>query len=303
MDLLNILVQEIVNLNIKDKLKIAQYIYKRTGQIFEYDPNWLFSDNEEKNNLRNRKLDIRNITDCNITCFTWANLYNELLHMFNIVSKVKYVYEGSSIPVHAYVEIYYSGRIYMADLTASYIDMIGIKYGLDTYYNCQLSKKTPNSNYEFDFVGEDVYQKNIDLENLIISLKAKLDALKNNCSDEGIYIYQVYKEIENLIRLVKVNTGYVIGTKYIQSLLKMFLDEDYLTKIIYFYNKEKSVFIAVHQVLVGSKTHYFAYEKIGDNYEMHEIDERQVELYYNLYSYKLSKDLKSDTISNVYRLK
>lgn len=303
MDLLSILVEEITALNITDKLKIAQYIYKRTGEIFEYDPNWIFSSKEEKDILRNKKVDIRNVTDFNITCFSWSRLYNELLHAFNIVSKIKYVYEDSDIPSHANVEVYINGRIFIADLTASYIDMVGIKCGLDTYYNCQLSKKSLDSNYEFSFVDEDIYKKDLNLENLIVSLKEKLEGIKRSCSDRSRYIYIVYKEIENLIKLVKVHTGYVIGCKYIQSLLKIFLKEDYLTSIIYFYDRPKGIFIAVHQVEVDGVMHYFSYESSSDGYVMREIDDKQVEVYYYLYSYKLSKDLKNNSLSNVYRLK
>lgn len=303
MNLLSILVEEITALNITDKLKIAQYIYKRTGEIFEYDPNWIFSSKEEKDILRNKKVDIRNVTDFNITCFSWARLYNELLHAFNIVSKIKYVYEDSDIPSHANVEVYINGRIFIADLTASYIDMVGIKCGLDTYYNCQLSKKSLDSDYEFSFVDEDIYKKDLNLENLIISIKEKLDGIKRSCSDKNRYIYIVYKEIANLIRLVKVHTGYVIGCKYIQSLLKIFLKEDYLTSIIYFYDKSKGIFIAVHQVEVGGVMHYFACENSESGYDMQEIDEEQVNIYYMLYLYKLSKDLKNNSLSNVYRLK
>ncbi len=313
MDLLGILKQEIAELKLTDKLKIAQYIYKRTGELFEYDPLWIFSTVEEREQLRNKRLDIRNVNDFDITCFSWANLYNELLHAFNIVSRVKYIEEDVSDsksktmvkkPVHAYVEVFFNGRIYMADLTASYKDMIGIKYGLDTYYNCQLSRKSYDKKYEFEYVGEDVYQKNINVEELIANLKSGLSELEKNSNSREEYIYQVYKRVGEIISVIKANTGYVIGVKYVQALLKMFLGENHLMQNIYFYNKDKSIYIAVHQVIVGRTTHYFAYEKTSDNtYEMHEISPSQVDAYFEIYSYKLSKDLKSVCMNNVSRLK
>lgn len=304
MDLLEALKQEISSLGLTDKLKIAQYIYKRTGDLFEYDPLWIFSSVEERENLRHKKIDIRNVTDFDITCFSWSNLYNELLRSFNIVSRVKYVEEevsnGNSTikkPVHAYVEVFLNGRIYRADLTASYKDMIGIKYGLDTYYNCQISKASYEENYDFSYVEKDVYQKDTNTESLLEDLKIELEELKKKCRSKEEFSYFVYQKVGELINVLKANTGYVIGAKYIQALLKMFLGDEHLLQNIYFYNKEKSVYIAVHQVTVDRITHYFAYKKMPDgSYEMHEITPEMVELYYDMFSYKLSKDLKSSCL-------
>lgn len=299
MNLLEILKQEITDLGLKDKLKIAQYVYRRTGELFEYDPLWIFSSQEEKKPLKNKKIDIRNVTDFDITCFSWAVLYNELLHEFNIVSKVKYVKEEDNDlePTHAYVEVYLDGRVYKADLTASYTDMIGIKYGLDTYYNCQIFKKPHEEKYSFAYVGEDIYQKDKGVERQLEVLKAELEELKKTCRTKDEFSYFVYQKIGDFINTVKASTGYVIGVKYVQALLRLFLGNEHLMQNIYFYNKEKSIYIAIHQITVGSTTHYFAYRKMQEgNYEMHEVTPETVELYYNLYSYKLSKDLKSNCL-------
>lgn len=299
MNLLEILRQEITDLGLKDKLKIAQYIYRRTGELFEYDPLWIFSSQEEKKPLKNKRIDIRNVTDFDITCFSWAVLYNELLHAFNIVSKVKYVKETETDqePSHAYVEVYLDGQVYKADLTASYTDMIGIKYGLDTYYNCQIFKKPSEEKYNFAFVGEDVYQKDANVEERLDTLKAELEELKRKCGSKEEFSYYVYQKIGDFINSVKASTGYVIGTKYVQALLRLFLGNEHLLQNVYFYNKEKSIYIAVHQITVGRITHYFAYRKTQEgNYEMHEVTPETVELYYNLYSYKLSKDFKSSCL-------
>ncbi len=306
MDLLGALKQEIASLGLTDKLKIAQYIYKRTGDLFEYDPLWIFSSVEERENLRKKKIDIRNVTDFDITCFSWAILYNELLHAFSIVSRVKYVEEevfdpirkvSIKKPVHAYVEVFFNGRVYRADLTASYKDMIGIKYGLDTYYNCQISKKPYEDKFDFSYVDEDVYQKDSNTESLLEQLKKELEEIQKKCRSKEEYSYYVYQKIGDFINALKVSTGYVIGVKYVQALLKMFLGDEHLLQNVYFYNRDKSVYIAIHQVTVGRITHYFAYKKTPEgNYEMHEVTPEVVELYYSMYSYKLSKDLKNTLI-------
>lgn len=309
MDLLGTLKQEIASLRLTDKLKIAQYIYKRTGDLFEYDPLWIFSSVEERENLRKKKIDIRNVTDFDITCFSWSVLYNELLHAFSIASRVKYVEEevfdpirkiSIKKPVHAYVEVFLNGRVYRSDLTASYKDMIGIKYGLDTYYNCQISKKSYEDKFDFSYVDEDVYQKDSNVESFLEQLKKELEEIKKKCRSKEEYSYYVYQKIGAFINTLKVSTGYVIGVKYVQALLKMFLGDEHFMQNIYFYNRDKSVYIAIHQVTVGRITHYFAYKKTSEgNYEMHEVTPEVVELYYSMYSYKLSKDLKNCLIPSL----
>lgn len=311
MDLLGTLKQEIQDKKLTNKLKIAQYIYRRTGELFEYDPLWIFSTPEEREQLRNKKLDIRDINDFAITCFSWSYIYNELLHQFGIVSRIKYVTEevmenGETVkkPVHAYVEVIQGGRIYRADLTVSYTDMIGIKYGLNTYYNCQLFIDPKNQKNGFEDIGEDVYQKNLNVEELINNLKRELESLKKESTSREEYTYHVYQRVGEVINIIKANTGYVIGAKYIQALLKLFLGNDHLLQNTYFYNKDKSIYIAVHQIDVGKDRHYFAYEKTSDgNYEMHEINKELVDAYFMLYSYKFSKDLKSTYLNNLPRLK
>ena len=80
----------------------------------------------------------------------------------------------------------------------------------------------------------------------------------------------------------------------------MFLGDEHLLQNVYFYNRDKSVYIAIHQVTVGRITHYFAYKKTPEgNYEMHEVTPEVVELYYSMYSYKLSKDLKNTLIQTL----
>jgi len=145
--------------------------------------------------------------------------------------------------------------------------------------------------------GKDVYQKDSNTESLLEQLKKELEEIQKKCRSKEEYSYYVYQKIGDFINALKVSTGYVIGVKYVQALLKMFLGDEHLLQNVYFYNRDKSVYIAIHQVTVGRITHYFAYKKTPEgNYEMHEVTPEVVELYYSMYSYKLSKDLKNTLI-------
>lgn len=294
MNLVGVLSSEIDRLNLTDKLEIAQYIYKRTGELFKYDPLWIFASSDELDALRNKNIDIFNVEDFDITCFSWSKIYHNLLSHFGIPSRVKYIYneENGDIPTHAYVEVYIGGKAYLSDLTASYKDMMGIKYGLDTYYNCQLAKTYYDDKYTFDNTPVNVYQKNIDVENMLDDLKERVKMADRTLTSMEEFTYIVYHYVSEFINDVKAHTGYVIGIKYIQSLLRTFLGSSYLMQNIYFYDRELGVYIAVHQVPVDGIMHYFAYKlKDADIYEFKEISIDEVNEYFRKYSYKLSRDL------------
>ena len=74
LDLLALMKKEINELQIKDKKGIKNHIYYRTGEIFNYDPLYIFSDEGKKAELREIRLDITEIKDFNVNCYTWAHL-------------------------------------------------------------------------------------------------------------------------------------------------------------------------------------------------------------------------------------
>lgn len=294
MDLVEVLTSELDKLNLTDKLQIAQYIYRRTGELFKYDPLWIFANDDELEDLRNKEIDINNVEDFDITCFSWSKLYHKLLRHFNIPSRVKFIYNNrcGDTPTHAYVEVYINGKAYLADLTASYKDMMGIKFGLDTYYNCQLAKTYYNDKYTFDNTPDTIYKKNIDVEKMLENLKEKVKKADRLLTSMDEFTYIVYHYISEFINEIKAHTGYVIGIKYIQLLLKTFLGSSYLMQNIFFFDREQGIYVAVHQVPVDGIMHYFAYKlKDADIYEFKEISIEEVNDYFKKYDYKLSRDL------------
>lgn len=254
MNLLSILNKEINELGLTNKFKIAQYIYIRIGQLFEYDPLCFFSTSKEKEILKHRKVDINNVTDFDITCFSWAHMYAEILQIFGINAEVKYLekpfYNKETMTIdrrtsHAYVELSIDNRIYIADLIVSLNDMLNIKLGLSTTYNCQYSKKCEVDPYEFSEVGKDIYQEKRDVKDTLEYVKNELMVLKNSLNTE-MYIYKIFEVVEGLSKIIKVNSGYAVGMKYIDFLLQTFISKDYEPDKIYFYDKERQIYITVY---------------------------------------------------------
>lgn len=113
MDLIKILKYELSELQLTDKFQIARYIYVRTGELFNYDPLYEIldcNDQEEKFELINKRVDIHNVTDFNIVCYSWANMYKDLLSEFGINAKV------IESPFHSHVIFSINDKKYTADL-------------------------------------------------------------------------------------------------------------------------------------------------------------------------------------------
>lgn len=80
MNLLELLKKELENYGKNwSTLEKAQYLYVRTGELFQYDDRWLFATNNKlKDEILNKKIDIDNILENKIVCKAWSILYKEL---------------------------------------------------------------------------------------------------------------------------------------------------------------------------------------------------------------------------------
>ena len=127
MNLLEVLKNEINSLHITDKEIIKNYIFRRTGEIFNYNPLWSYGNAVDKINIRNTKVDIKNVQNLNIVCFEWADYYVSLLNAFDI--EAKSVGNNS----HKYVIVKINNKLFIEDLTKDGEDFIRIKYGFELY--------------------------------------------------------------------------------------------------------------------------------------------------------------------------
>lgn len=288
MNLLELLRKEIVSHNITEPLKIAQYIYVRTGELFEYDPLWLFATKEEKEIIKNKKIDIENVTDFKIVCFTWARMYTRLLHAFGIVARVKNIPETDKKEAHANVEVLINGNTYIADITALNKDLECIKFGMDTHYNCQIYKKVYEEKYHFAEVGNDVYTRNIKMEDILKRIKDELkDKYKDKKLNKDEFVYIVYKLICTIMSFPRKNVGFVSGTKFIRDILKASIGDSYIPYNIHYYDKEKNIYIGVYLIIKNGDKHYFAYQKSNEGtYSMNEITEDELRTIKYMYSSK-----------------
>ena len=265
MNLLEMIKQEIVNLGLTDKLEIAYYLYRRTGEIFEYDLSFIYKEKSEQEKYKSYIPDDEHITDKNKVCFTWAKSYINLLNCFGIKAKYK------DSKRHAYVEILIDNHIIKADLMIMGADIMLTKVGLrprnfKCLQNKELIKKVENSLLQKGIISLDM-EKNINNSFKILStfknyLKNKMG---KNYKEE--YVYGVFRKIEELVDSVDNDLGEVSGTKFISYLLDVFLWDNDKPIETFFYNQETGVYIKLYLVKrKDGNPYYYAYQKMNDEH-------------------------------------
>lgn len=288
MDIVDKIKNEINELKLVNKLQIARYIYRRIGQLFQYDPSWFFVTNEEREKLKNDTIDIHNVKEKNINNFSWSTMYVEILKEFGIEAKVEYeqgkIYNADlgayyMKNVNSYVDINIDGTTYKAALTKNLNDLIAVKFGLNTKYNCETSNEPKPQTKE---------------ELRIARLKETLEAIKKDQKfKEDEYTYQVFRCIENSANLSKFNVGYVEGKSYIESLARELISDDFEPFNICFYDVEGERYISTYIVSVNNTNVFFSCEKqLSGLYGFVEIPKERMDFYFQNLDYVLSDNLK-----------
>ena len=168
-DLLQILELEINLLRLrKNKYAIARYIYIRLGELFCYDANLAYANDLQRRYIRNKRINIRCVTDFDIVCDAYSYMYVELLNHFNIDAEIV------DNVVHVYVVYTIDDKTYLADLTTGNIDITRIKFGMKPIYNRQILPVAPKEDKTFDEIDKCIYFNDITTEKVLAYLKQEL---------------------------------------------------------------------------------------------------------------------------------
>ena len=247
MNLLAMMKQEVSELHLTDKLEIAYYLYMRTGQLFEYDPLWGLADSLELYKIKNKQIDIENITDRYLVCFTWSNLFKALLKSFSIEAFIK------SDSSHAYVIVTISDKNYSFDLTKDYEDLMLIKFGFPSKNNHEIVNGKVLEESIFGSVEN--HEQELHLKNAKKYFEMK--KVEFHMSEED-YIYILFKWLEKNICSLCSKAGDVSGNAYVRYVLKFMLGEEYKPHYAKFYNKSTRYFFRVYSIERAGKTYFFS---------------------------------------------
>lgn len=292
MDLLAMMQKEITELQLTDKVAIKDHIYRRTGEIFKYDPLWTFASNEREK-LRQKRIDIRNVTDFELTCYSWAHAFKDLLLEFLIPARVSVKND------HAYVESFIYGETYFSDLMLNLEDIKRIKFGMNTINNFKLTNNKTSQASNRATENNDATSFNAEV--LLQKFKPKLDTLKSKINYDQ-YVYYTFQIAEFFINnyFAKTDIGYVSGLKFICQLLQTFISNNYAPYNTHFFDIENKIYKEVYSIPFNGNIKYFAYEQNDEGvYNLHEISKEMIDSYMNKYysmrSYNLSLQKKSQS--------
>lgn len=273
MDLLAAMQQEIEDLHLKDEISIIDHLYRRTGEIFEYDSRFDFQTREKAFEIveyeNQKEVNIHFIEEFEILCTRWAKIFVKLLEAFSIKAEV---IKMDMFLKHRYVRIFLSsGRTIIADLMIGLEDLVNIKLG----------KKVTNLCFEDDEnkkaikKDEKIEQSERKLENYLNQKKLEIEQ-KNLSSSEKLYQY--FKIIELIINTPRPNVRYSSGCEILSRMLFYFLEKRYLD-FTEFYNIEENRFARIYTMQKNFESIYFSYEECENKcFEFHEKTLEEIKL-------------------------
>lgn len=270
--------KEIEELQLVDKVAIKDHIYRRTGEIFKYDPAWTFA-SDEREKLRQKRVDIRNISDLYITCYSWAYMFKDLLASFLIPAVVKIKDD------HAYVESYIYGETYFSDLMLNLEDIKRIKFGMKSIHNFRLTNNKLYQASNSININNSSDTNSFNTEILLEQFKQRLDNLKSKMNYDQ-YVYQTFKIAEIFINnfFSKPNIGFISGIKFICHLLQTFISNNYAPYNTHFFDVERGVYKEIYSIPLNENIKYFAYEQNDDGiYKLHEVSKETIDSYMNTF--------------------
>lgn len=272
MNLLKMMKQEVATLQLTDKKSIQDFLYRRMGEIFSYDPLIMFCATEERKILCKERINIKNVEKFTINCFSWAFLFVDLLKEFDISAEVKTIRKGTS-KEHAYVESTINDEIYLLDLMAKFEDITRIKYGFPTIFNLKISN---NSNISTQNQMEKGHSNKelISLEVFVEALKKKIATF--NITDPEKSVYIIFKYIEKIMNSPvweNRNIDYFSGIQFLSKMIFALLGSENRPYNSHYINKEEEIYVEVYTLIIGGKNYYFAYQKENNSYKLSEVDE------------------------------
>lgn len=98
-----------------DDFTIIRYIYLYVCKLFTYDVRFHYADYDKKKEIYEKKIDIMNVQDYEIVCYTCAHVLVDLLGLFGINAEI--VRESNYEFQHAYVVVKHKGKVLKLDPT------------------------------------------------------------------------------------------------------------------------------------------------------------------------------------------
>lgn len=282
MDIVTMLQNELKDKN-WDLYTKARYLYLRSCELFNYDHRYYYADKSLISDIRNRQIDLTDVSDFRVVCESWSKqVYLPLLEMIGIKGRIEGEGRG-----HQFVTFMMGDKKITADACMD-SDLSRVKMKFSTYgfhpdfkhYDHSVIK---NIDCNVSYIDDDY--SNVFLLKQVSSLEEDFQNDVHSsilAYDDDFLIYKLYKIKEMLESWssLKEFSDCLFCISYLQN--KFFDDRD-LTMLSTFdlYNPETFDFdfIRLYQVRLINQFIYFSLMNTDDGYMFYEIPEQEAEYY------------------------
>ena len=265
-----------------DDFTIIRYIYLYVCNLFTYDVRFHYADHKFKTQIYNKRIDITNVQDYEIACYTYAHVLVDLLSLYGIeaeiVRDVDYEFQ------HAYVIVRHKGKVLKLDPTKKH-DTTRVKMQSPTldfqtliddsiFYDqlvdadMQIYDKKQNKNdYSVLYNSETI--------NELISVINR-NAKARRITDAELFYEKIYA-IEGLINTRTDFSRYDDIDYYFGYLIKKFRLNDSGPNVkpaVFFKNDDPDMKDIINLAIIEYENFppiFYIIEKVGNNYKMREI--------------------------------
>ena len=244
-----------------DFIKI-RYIYLYVCKMFSYDVRFMYADKDLKNEIYKKEINIENVEDYEIVCYTFAKVLVDTLNLFNIDAQI--IRENNNTFSHVYVIVKYRNGVLKLDptkrhdntrvkLNSSTLDFVKLDNNDTEFYDELLyADRIITNNYED--IDTDIYYDNQKIVKLVnvIEDNAKLRKINNNqlFFEKLEYIVSLINSRDDLIRYDDIDY-------YYSYLIRKFnlndKDKFYVKPGIFFKSNDKSMKDIINITLVKYK--------------------------------------------------
>lgn len=296
MNLKNEILNELSKDDFKDDFIKIRYIYLKVCETFSYDTRFMYADQDLKDKIYNKKIDINNVEEYEIICYSFARILVDVLTLYNFDAEI--VRENDGVFSHVYVIVKYKNYVLKLDPTKRH-DNTRVKLQSNTLDFVSLYYKDMSFNQRLkdadDIIMNCSKKNKIDLtvyynDSTITKL---VKTVEDSAKERGISEIELFFEkMEYIILLVNTRKDlkrYDDIDYYYSYLIKKFElnknGEKHVKPAVFFKNGDKSMKDIINITLIEYKDLppvFFLMMKEEENYKMREIDkEETIELLKN----------------------
>lgn len=266
-----------------DDFTIIRYIYLYVCNLFSYDIRFHYADYDFRKKIYDKKIDIMNVQDYEMVCYTCAHVLVDLLALYGINAEI--VRESSYEFQHAYVVVKHKGKVLKLDPTHKH-DITRVKMHSPTLdFNTLIDDSMFSDQLiDADSIIDEKMKNNVDY-NVFYNSKTiteLINVINNNAKKRGITQGELFFEkldaIEALVNTRTDFSRYDDIDYYLGYLINKFgLNNNgvVIRPAVFFKNDSPDMSETINLAMVeygGYAPVFYIVEKVDNNYKMRKID-------------------------------